>query len=330
MFWVIVVIIGLALILLKYVGILVLIILVIAGIYALFKFTKTKITESNNNKKKTKKERIVAELSEEIKWREDVFKEIESFFSIRKKNIMFLKLITTCAGTTAALERYEELESEAFNELKNTVLSKEKKRNSYAFPEKIADISGFVDSRKKEIEKYKNVLNSVASADTAKLDEIIESHCPKISKENSAKRRKRIALFLLIIIISLVLIIVPSTGFAQIIAENYHKSVLNENIIELGYKNLVVNDVEYEKHTSYYDDDNERNYYTTIIKLSCSTSLDECLGKDFNYSTNRLYNKMKTTITYNWAGKKLTFENDSDFIVIVVDSLGKEMTIEAN
>lgn len=330
MFWVIVVIIGLALMLLKYIGILVLIILVIAGIYALFKFTKTKITESNDNRLKTKKEKIIAELSEEIKWRKEVFEEIDGFFSKRKKSILFLQLITDCSGTTSVLERYEEIENESFVALRNSVLSKQNKHRHYDFPENISEIGKFVNARKQEIKEFKKALSSVASADSDKLNEIAESFCKEITQAQTKKRKKITTIILTTIILFVTLIVVLSNSFAVMMAENYHKSVLNENLKNLGYEHLIIKDIEYKKHTSYYDDDNEFNFYTTKVLINCDVPYKDCFVKDMQNETNKIYNKMDVDITYTWAGQYLSFNNDDNYEVVVIDASGKEINIKVS
>lgn len=164
------------------------------GVYALFMLVAAKIKRISDSGIECKKEKIVAELSDEIKYRKDTFIEIEKFFSERKQNIMFLKLITTCSGTTSLLECYEELENNAFSKLKNSVADKYQKEKNIGFPTSVSDIDLFVASKSKEIEEYKEALNSVASADSAELDRIMLTYCKKLKKEKVRKKRKRIAI----------------------------------------------------------------------------------------------------------------------------------------
>lgn len=294
--------------------------------YLLYKFVRTKIEKMLDNKLKAKKEKVMAELSEEIASRQEKFAEIESFFSQRKEVIVFLKLITDCSGTTSVLECYEDLENDAFNKLRDLVVDKHTKKKDVDFPISISDIGSFVSSKNKEIEQYKNALSAVAGADSTELEEIILTHCKKLKKENMRKKAKKIMLLVSIVLAILTLIIVLSNGFALVMAENYHKSVINEVLNEQGYKYLIVDDIEYEEKESYYD--TELHYEISVIKLLSTVSNPAEFTNDFYFEEYELSNAMAYDIYYNWAGKKLEFENKEDVIIVITDIDGEEISID--
>ena len=302
------------------------IIVLIAVIFALIKFSLKKVKKRNIDKTKERKEYLINELTGVISHKKEIIQIFDRHFDEIERQFSLVSLISSCMGSNVGLKEYFINSKEGnFLNLKKEVYDKFSKKEKKSFPEDVGSVAKYKKSLDEELIELQKDMDSIECSNEEQLLFMMRKYCPKQFRKIKRKKVKVITSIVTATVAVVSVLVLLSSNFAFDLAKGYHKSVIEEHLLDEDVSMCSFDLVQYEEqYKHYYDEENVTNYDIKKIELKYNGCFSQNTEEEIEMLLRNLYRELNINITYQWAHHHLAFDVSRYYEIVLRDSEGLE------